>query len=90
MMPYDEWVLPLFRNLRRDGAGLGEIRFKANDVEQRPIGFRSGPTQFTLVLCATEKNDDFVPANSVAVAQARKTEILEGKGSTNAIWLAFQ
>src|SRR6266699_2013961 len=55
-LPFREWRKPLFRWL---DDGIGEIRFKADRVQQRPLGFRSGENEFTIVFCATEKGDRF-------------------------------
>jgi hypothetical protein len=89
-LPYEQWTIPPYRNLRGQGAGLGEIRFKTEGVQQRPIGFRSGASEFTLLVCATEKNDQFVPATTISEAQARKNNILTGRNLSDAIWLKFQ
>ena len=89
-LPFDEWQLPLFRPLRRDLAGLGEIRFKgADNVQYRSIGFRSGVNEFTLLFCAKEKSNKFVPKNAGEIALARKREVENGS-TTNALWLALQ
>lgn len=88
-LPFDEWRPELFRWLRRDGQGLGEIRFKANRVQQRPLGFRGPePDVFTIVLpSAQEKNERFVPANAIAEAQRIKADILANREHTVDCWL---
>lgn len=77
MLPIDEWKLPLFRWLRGDGAPLGEIRFKANRIQQRPLGFRSGEDKFTLLFVAQEKSDHFVPRNACEIAISRMAEVIQ-------------
>ena len=50
-----QWREPLATKLE-NGDGLVEIRYKADGVQQRPIGFY-GPNQrqFTILICATAK-----------------------------------
>ena len=78
--PPAQWVRPSFGTLTGECAGLGEIRFKANKVQHRPIGF-FGPErmQFTLLLCAIEKGRKFIPKNTCDTAQKRKTIVLKNK-----------
>jgi hypothetical protein len=68
------WVPKPFRWLRRECAGLGEIRFEVGNVQQRPLGFRADFT-FTMVVCAIEKGGKFVPANACAIGLTRKSEV---------------
>lgn len=86
LLSIQEWGRPYYRDLRRDGKGIGELRFKADNVQQRPLGFRSDTSEFTLVFWATEKEDNFVPAKAVKIALARKAEIISGKAKTNVLW----
>ena len=88
-LPFSEWNETLHKALHREGAGLNEIRFKADNVQQRPLGFRSGPREFTLLLCATEKSNRFIPANACEIALARKQEV-QNRSKTNALWLASE
>jgi hypothetical protein len=46
-LPLQQWREPLYRALHREAAGLGEVRFKAKNVQQRPLGFVSGSNEFT-------------------------------------------
>lgn len=68
------WVPKPFRWLRHECSGLGEIRFEAGNVQQRPLGFRNDLT-FTMVFCATEKSGKFEPANACEIGLTRKSEI---------------
>jgi len=79
--PPAQWVRPSFGTLRGKCAGLEEIRFKANKIQHRPIGF-FGPEgmQFTLLLCATEKDRKFIPPSTCDTAQRRKAIVLNNKG----------
>jgi Phage derived protein Gp49-like (DUF891) len=85
-----EWREPLFKTLHGECDGLGEIRFQADDVQQRPLGFRSGPMEFTIVFWAIEKEDKFVPRNACRRALERKSEILANRNRSDALWLALQ
>jgi len=88
-LPFDEWKPLLFRWLREDGQGLGEIRFKADRIQQRPLGFRGPqPDVFTIVFpSAQEKKSRFVPANAIAQAQRLKTDIEIHRKHTVDCWL---
>lgn len=89
-LPFEEWREPLYKNLHGDCAGLGEIRFKANNVQHRPLGFRSGEREFTILFCAIEKSNRFNPRNACEIALNRKYETLNLKDRTNALWLALE
>lgn len=89
-LPIEQWRPPLFRSLRGDGAGLGEIRFFVDDVQQRPLGFRSCEHEFTILFWAREKGDSFVPANAIQIALARKKEVVRNRSLADAIWFAME
>lgn len=89
-LPFEEWREPLYKKLHGDCAGLGEIRFNANNVQQRPLGFRSGEREFTILFCAIEKSNRFTPRNACEIALNRKYETLNLKDRTNALWLALE
>jgi hypothetical protein len=88
-LPLEEWRPLLFRWLHQDGQGLGEVRFKADSIQQRPLGFRGPePDVFTIVLPSVqEKGNRFVPANALAQAQQIKSDILAGRRETIDCWL---
>jgi len=85
-----EWKLPLFRWLHRECVPLGEVRFEVQNVQHRPLGFRSGEAAFTLTFCAQEQSDRFIPANACAIALERKAEITINPGRSRACWLALE
>jgi hypothetical protein len=85
-----EWREPSFKTLHGECIGLGEVRFQADGVQQRPLGFRSGPREFTIVFWAIEKGDKFVPRNACRRALERKSEILADRNRSDALWLALQ
>jgi hypothetical protein len=89
-LPVDEWKEPLFKSLVGDCDGLSEIRFKADKVQQRPLCFRSGEREHTIVFWATEKGDKWVPRSACATAKQRKAEVLNNRSLTNALWLALE
>jgi hypothetical protein len=87
--PSHEWKMPHFRLLHGECAGLGEVRFKADKVQHRPIGF-FGPlrSEFTLLLCAIEKGSKFKPRNACPIGQVRKHQTLaDRKRSDECNWL---
>lgn len=75
----NEWRRPLFDTLGEECRGLSEIRFDANNVPWRPLGFfqlsGSGDDVFTLVICASKDEHGWSPRNACAVGLARKAEI---------------
>jgi hypothetical protein len=66
-----EWGLPraypAYKGLGDELGGFGEIRFKANGIEHRPIGCFTGKGEFTILIFAVEKNSKFIPKRSVLV-----------------------
>lgn len=74
-MPRQSWQRPYFALLRGDGAGLGEVRLKLNNVQHRLIGY-FGPDQgdFSILLVALEKGGKFIPRDTCAIAQRRKLD----------------
>lgn len=89
-LPVEEWNENFYKKLRGDCAGLGEIKFFADNVQHRPLGYRSGKNEFTILFCATEKGGKFVPLSACARALARKSELQELRGRTNALWLVLE
>src|SRR5260370_40295690 len=50
-----EWTEPYAKRLKGECAGLVEIRFQADRVQHRPLGwFGPSPGEFTILLCARE------------------------------------
>ncbi len=89
-LPADEWHETYFKHLHGECHGLAEIRYKADKVQQRPLGFRSAPDVFTLLYCAKEKNGKFVPLSACAQALERKAKVISGRRPTNVLWLALE
>jgi hypothetical protein len=85
-----DWREPLFKSLHGECSGLGEIRFKGDDVQQRPLGFVSGPREFTLFFWATEKNGRFVPKGACAIARAWKNAVIADRSLSDALWVALE
>jgi hypothetical protein len=73
--PRSGWKREPFDLLRNECEGLGEIRFNADGVQHRPLGFFSPGMVFTIVICAQEKNGRFEPRNACAIGLSRKAEI---------------
>ncbi|MFM0326066.1 hypothetical protein [Caballeronia glebae] len=80
-----EWVRPNAHKLRPEFKGgfrdFFEFRFKADNVQQRPLGF-FGPDNgvFTLLVFATEKGSKFVPQNAYGMCCDRRETLIEGGG----------
>lgn len=57
-----------------------EIRFQADKVQQRPIGY-FGPksNEFTILLWATEKGNRLLPVGWFDVAERRRLQIENGE-----------
>lgn len=76
--PQEDWRRPKVAKLARDVAhkDFYEIRFFADQVQQRPIGF-FGPEKkdFTIVLWATEKGMKLVPKEWNKIANSRRQDI---------------
>ncbi len=85
-----EWHENLYKDLHGACSGLGEIRFFADKVQQRPLGFHSGDAEFTILFCAKEKEGKFVPLSACERAIARRDEILKDRSRTNALWLVLE
>lgn len=81
-----EWTRPDFDLLSGKHSGLGEIRFKANKVAHRPLGY-FGPNraEFTFLLGATKKGKNYDPRDALDTAVKRMKEIKSGKGSVH-VW----
>jgi len=89
-LDFEEWHELLYKELHGDCVGLGEIRFFSDKVQQRPLGFRSGPKEFTILFWAREKGNKFVPLNACRKALERKAEVLKLKERSRALWLALE
>lgn len=89
-LPRVEWNENLYKDLHGPCGGLGEIRFFADKVQQRPLGFHSGAAEFTILFCAKEKGGRFVPLSACEKAIARRDDVLNNRDQTNALWIAFE
>ncbi len=84
-----DWREPLFKVLKGQD-GLSEIRFKAKGVQQRPLGFRSGDTEYTLLFWATEKGNKFVPLSACDTAKTMMAAARADRSLTDALWIALE
>ncbi len=89
-LPRTEWHGNWHKTLHGECGGLSEIRFIADNVQQRPLGFQSGDAEFTILFCAKEKGGKFVPLNACKKAIARRDEVLKNRSQTNALWLVLE
>jgi len=73
----DEWRDPYSKQLHGECDGLVEIRFKANRVQHRPLGFFGpGRMEFTVLFFAVEKGDRFVPRDACERALRRRDAVV--------------
>jgi hypothetical protein len=73
------WTRPEASNL--DGyPGIVEIRIRWMQTQFRLLGFR-GPfeRQFSLLVPAVEKDDEFVPQSAPSIAHHRMNEVIENR-----------
>jgi hypothetical protein len=89
-LPQSEWHDTYYKALSGPCGGLSEIRFKADKVEQRLLGFHSGNHEFTILFWAREKNRRFVPLSACETALRRKTEVLGNKDRVDDLWIALE
>lgn len=78
----EKWTRPFYDTLRD---GVGEVRFKANRIQHRALGF-FGPDQneFTFLILATKTNR-FNPPNAIDIAVERRKLILSGNAARHVI-----
>ena len=85
-----QWREPYFRWLTGECEGLGEIRFEVRRVQHRPLGFEGPGLIFTLVMCAREVNDRFVPRGACRTGLGRMAEISNNRDRSHACWLFLE
>ena len=79
--PPQHWRRPWIDKLERQCEGLWEIRFKADRIQWRPLGFFGpGNGQFTILLFAKEKGNRFVPRLACQTALGLKAKVLMDHG----------
>jgi hypothetical protein len=82
--PKQDWRRPKAGKLSKQGnfRDFYEIRFKAERVQQRPIGyFGPGAADFTILIWATEQGNALRPKTWYDTAMRCMTEIQEGKAN---------
>jgi len=85
--PPEMWVVPHAKRLggqvQRECKDIYEIRFKANGVQQRPLGYFSpGGGVFTIVLWATHKGRQWFRRDFCRIARSRWHAIQKGTAAT--------
>jgi hypothetical protein len=89
-LPKSDWHSDYCKRLSGPWAGLFEIRFKADGIMQRPLGFISGPNEFTLLFWAIEKSGKFVPKSACETALKWKDDVEKNRSITNELWLVLE
>jgi hypothetical protein len=77
-MSRQEWTRPKAARLNKykDFKDFFEIRFKANNVQQRPIGyFGPGEDEFTILIWLKEQGNKLIPDTWCKSANAMKEQI---------------
>ena len=79
----------LAKTLHGECSGLVEIRFFADKVQQRPLGYVSGNGEFTILFWANEKGGKWVPKSACEIALKRKSEVLKDRSRVHDLWMAL-
>lgn len=82
--PRAQWGLPHFRLLHAECDGLGELRFKYRNVQQRLLGAATGTQEYTWLFAALEKGGKFVPKSACQSALARLVEVQKDRSFAHA------
>lgn len=78
----EDWHEPQARKLR-GVEGIYEIRFSADKVKQRPLGFFGlGGGEFTIVIWAIHKQNVYKPPSAIKTADRRRKAIKGGEATT--------
>ena len=78
--PNTDWSASLVKRLT-GYRGIYEIRLRVKNVLYRPLGFFGpNPYEFTLLVPAREKGNEFEPKNAPKIAIKRKKLVQENKG----------
>jgi hypothetical protein len=71
-----------FKMLAGKHTGMGEIRFRSERVQYRPVGtFGLGSSKFLLLIGACKKGNVYKPPDAFDLAFQRKKLFFAGKGS---------
>ncbi len=87
-LPMEEWHDNLHKHLHGCHPPISEIRFKADKIQWRPLGFHSGQNEYTILMVA-RKTNIFDPKSALKTAMSRRKEV-EAGSITNALWLALE
>ena len=78
----EKWTRPHAAKLSKckEFRDFFEIRFFANRLQQRPLGyFGPNPNDFTILLWATEKGGELIPRSWCKKANSRRQKIIDGE-----------
>jgi hypothetical protein len=89
-LPPDQWNETYFKQLTGPCDGLSEIRFEADGVQQRPLGYRSGSLEYTMLFWAEERDGKWAPRTACTVALRRKREAVTIRNVTDFLWIALE
>lgn len=89
-LPRDEWNENYHKYLSGPASGLCELRFIAEKVQQRPLGFHLSQNEFVILYWAIEKNDRIIPASAYETALVRKESIKGNRYHAHELWLPLE
>jgi hypothetical protein len=81
-LPRSDWIRPEFAKLDRCKKIFNEyyeIRLKADNVQQRPIGYWINDDEFVILLWAKEKGKKIIPKNWCIKAEDRRGKLENGE-----------
>lgn len=89
--PRQNWTRPKAAKLSADKKEFRdyfEIRFVAENTQQRPIGyFGPGENEFTILIWVIEKDRKFIPKEWRSMADTRRTALDSGKATNRDLTL---
>lgn len=81
LAPRDLWTRPEYSPLDSE---IGEIRFKANNLQHRVFGFFiSDEFKYVMLKGSTKKGSLYTPKDAIKTARERKDDIINKRSSTN-------
>jgi hypothetical protein len=84
-LPRSDWTRPRYAKLKKCRFDFYEIRFFADNTQQRPIGFWVSDDDFVILLWAKEKGRKLIPENWCVIASDRQGKILDGIARTKPV-----
>ncbi len=91
VLNFGEWGRSNYcKTLQGPCSGLMEMRFLAENIQQRPLGFQSGHKEFTILFWAQEKGGKLQPRTACEKALKRKDEVEKDRRFSNGPWFPLE